>query len=164
MMSIFLQILAAMWLVWRSTVMISLIIIMIMLVPLKTTNDTQKLAPANKIGIFDLTNSWQNKHFCIFLQCCWELCLLFQSFKIIRIIIILGVNTGFIWVKPNEFHDVITKQLHVQIEIGFLLTFKPTSAIILAYEHNNKVLTVQLLCSYSLQIMKIKNHRINNYG
>ena len=163
MMSILLRILAAMWLVWRSTVMISLII-KIMLVPLKTTNDTQKLAPANKTGIFDLTNSRQNKHFCIFLQCCWELRLLFQNFKIIRIIIILGVNTGFIWVKPNEFHDVITKQLRVQIEIWFLLTFKPTSAIILAYEHNNKVLTVQLLCSYSLQIMKIKNHRINNYG
>ena len=163
-MSILLRILAAMWLVWRSTVMISLIIIMIMLVPLKTTNDTQKLAPANKIGILDLINSRQNKHFCIFLQCCWESCLLFQNFKIIRIIIILGVNTGFIWVKPNEFHDVITKQLRVQIEIWFLLTFKPTSAIILAYEHNNKVLTVQLLCSYSLQIMKIKNHRINNYG
>ena len=143
MMSILLQILAAMWLVWRSTVMISLIIIMIMLVPLKTTNDAQKLAPANKIGIFDLINSRQNKHFCIFLQCCWELCLLFQNFKIIRIIVILGVNTGFIWVKSNKSHDVITKQLRVQIEVWFLLTFKPTSAIILAYEDNSKVLTVQ---------------------
>ena len=143
MMSILLQILAAMWLVWRSTVMISLIIIMIMLVPLKTTNDAQKLAPANKIGIFDLINSRQNKHFCIFLQCCWGLCLLFQNFKIIRIIVILGVNTGFIWVKSKKSHDVITKQLRVQIEVWFLLTFKPTSAIILAYEDNSKVLTVQ---------------------
>ena len=41
-----------------------------MLVPFKRTNDTQKLAPANEIGIFDLTNSGQNKDFCIFFQCC----------------------------------------------------------------------------------------------
>ena len=43
---------------------------MLMLVPLKTTNDTQKLAPANKIGILDVINFPQNKHFCIFLECC----------------------------------------------------------------------------------------------
>ena len=106
---------------------------------------------------------WPNKlsteqTFLYFPSILLELCLLFQNFKIIRIIIILGVNTGFIWVKPNKFHDVITKQLCVQIEIWFLLTFKPTFAIILAYEHNSKVLSVRLYCSYSLQIMKIKNH------
>ena len=56
-------------------------IIMIMLVPLKTTNDTQKLAPANKIGIFDLTKLSTEQTFLYFPSMLLRVMFAFSEFQ-----------------------------------------------------------------------------------
>ena len=52
-----------------------------MLVPLKTTNDTQKLAPANKIGIFDLTKLSTEQTFLYFPSMLLRVMFAFSEFQ-----------------------------------------------------------------------------------